>query len=202
MRRKRMFFKAAHRDKAERPIIDALKAAGASVYPISSKDIPDLLVGYRGQTFLLEVKSRLTNTKKDGYTRKTTTKVSEGQQAFMDTWKGGPVRVVHTPEEALHAIGAPVEGVLEPLKPIPVLSAEAHRAYVRDVLEPEMHRLMSPSPGHVVTHAYQREQTEAVVPKRRKPTPPPSVPPLKKAADACRNVDKTSGDFTPRKGDS
>lgn len=149
----RLFFRPAHRDASEPAIIKALRAVGASVWPISGKDVPDLLVGYKGLTYLLEVKSNLTNTKKDGYTRKTTTKVSEGQQAFQDSWSGGTVRVVHTPEEALNAIGAPVEGVLPPLNP----------AGLGTVLERHERRT-----GHLVTPAYQKAQTAAVVPKRKK----------------------------------
>lgn len=114
--RKKMFFRAAHRDKAERPIIEALRAVGATVAPLSGKDIPDLLVGYKGVTFLLEVKSRIEELgkgRKKAYVR--TTKVSEGQKDFAEAWRGGSLKVVHTPEEALLAIGATVEGVLEPL---------------------------------------------------------------------------------------
>lgn len=112
---RRMYFKPAHRDKAEPAIVDALRKAGATVYPISGKDIPDLLVGFRGRTFLLEVKSIITNERKDGYKRTAKTAVSAGQKAFIATWRGGLVRVVHTPEEALYAIGLGVEDILPPM---------------------------------------------------------------------------------------
>ena len=49
---------AAKRDKNESEIIDALKAVGAQVYPLSAKGVPDLLVAYRNQTYLLETKSK------------------------------------------------------------------------------------------------------------------------------------------------
>lgn len=176
----RSFFRPAHRDAAEPAIINALRAVGASVWPISGKDVPDLLVGYRGVTYLLEVKSRLTNTRKDGHTRKSTTKVSEGQKAFMDSWKGGPARVVHTPEEALYAIGAPIEGVLEPL-PSASWCRCAHYANAHakstghcmihgcDCLGVEVETLLRHlGPGHVVTPAYQKAQTDAVAPKKRR----------------------------------
>ena len=107
--RKRNFFKAAHRDKAERPIIQALRSVGASVYAVSGKDIPDLLVGFQGVTTLLEVKSRLVHEGKDGYTRKTSTRVSKGQTEFAEKWRGGPARFVYEPAEALRAIGAPYQ---------------------------------------------------------------------------------------------
>lgn len=164
----RPFFRPAHRDASEPAIIKALRAVGASVWPISGKDVPDLLVGFKGQTWLLECKSRLSNTKKDGYTRKTTTKVSEGQQAFQDSWRGGPVRVVHTPEEALYAIGVPVEGVLEPLTPRVLKCRECEF----ETVSPELAKGHANAKGHcvdrLVTPAYQREQTAAVVPPKKK----------------------------------
>lgn len=45
------------RDVAERPIVDALRAVGAHVTPISGKGAPDLLVRFRGILVGLEVKS-------------------------------------------------------------------------------------------------------------------------------------------------
>ena len=44
------------RDANEREIIEALKQIGCTVKQLSAKGIPDLLVGYRGTNFLLEVK--------------------------------------------------------------------------------------------------------------------------------------------------
>jgi hypothetical protein len=113
----RPYFRPAHRDAAEPAIIKALEAVGASVWQLSGEDIPDLLVGYRGRTFLLEVKTpglEYTD-KRNGKTYKRDGKLSEGQQAFFDSWRGGPCKEVFTHEEALYAIGAPVEGVLQPL---------------------------------------------------------------------------------------
>lgn len=152
-RKRRMFFKAAQRDKAEPDIIDALRKVGATVWQVSGKDIPDLLVGYKGQTFLLEVKTRgLEYTdKRNGRTYKRDGALRDGQKEFFASWTGGPAREVFTPEEALMAVGAPVEGVLPALLLVdPVTACGTLPA------------------SHVVTPAFQREQTEAVVPKRRK----------------------------------
>lgn len=114
---KRAFFRPAHRDAAEPAIVAALRAVGASVWSVSGKDIPDLLVGYKGRTYLLEVKTpgRAYTDKRNGrtYTRDGT--LSAGQKAFFESWRGGPAKEVFTPEEALYAIGAPVESVLPPL---------------------------------------------------------------------------------------
>lgn len=171
----RSFFRPAHRDAAEPAIINALRAIGATVWPISGKDVPDLLVGYRGVTYLLEVKSRIEEAGKDrkkSYLR--TTKTSDGQKAFMESWKGGPARVVHTPEEALMAVGAPVEGVLQPLRPDGRTSAEA--GYVRSGhislgppdSEDDVLVYASTEMGHLVTPAHQKAQTALVVPKPRR----------------------------------
>lgn len=159
----RSFFRPAHRDAAEPAIVNALRAIGATVWPISGKDVPDLLVGYRGVTYLLEVKSRIEETGKDrkkSYLR--TTKTSDGQKAFMESWKGGPARVVHTPEEALYAVGAPVEGVLQPIPGMRMMPAGLQQA----IREHRVHT--EKESGHVVTPAYQKAQTEAVVPKPRR----------------------------------
>jgi hypothetical protein len=76
------------RDANERPIIDALKKIGCSVYQM---DKPlDLLVGFRARCFLLEVKS-------PGGT------LTQDQKDFMRGWKG-QVRVVETPEEAIEVV--------------------------------------------------------------------------------------------------
>lgn len=45
------------RDAAEPAIIEALKAHGASVFQISGRGLPDLLIRYRGRCFACEVKS-------------------------------------------------------------------------------------------------------------------------------------------------
>lgn len=49
---------AKKRDANEKPIVDALKALGASVYQMDGcgAGFPDLLVGYNGRNVLIEVK--------------------------------------------------------------------------------------------------------------------------------------------------
>lgn len=93
--------RAAHRDKAEPGIVEALEAAGASVTKLSGKGVPDLLVGYGGLTYLLEVKTP--GASKGGNNGRT----NSGQAAWRDAWRGGPACVVETPEGALSAIGRP-----------------------------------------------------------------------------------------------
>lgn len=60
--------RAAKRDAAEGPIVDALRRCGADVHRISGAGLPDLLVRFRGAWMPLEVKSakgRLTKAQAD-----------------------------------------------------------------------------------------------------------------------------------------
>jgi len=100
---------AYHKDTAHKPVVTALRAIGATVQALHGKDVPDLLVGYRGQTFLLEVKTAGAETldKRNGRTYRRTTQLSEGQREWAERWRGGPVAVVHTPEEAIAIVTAP-----------------------------------------------------------------------------------------------
>lgn len=104
---RRRYFKVGHRDKAEPAIINALVAAGDSVAKIGGKDLPDLAVGSKGVTYLLEIKSELSREgEKDGATRKPRKgKLKQGQEDFRLSWLGGPVVVAYTPEEALQKVG-------------------------------------------------------------------------------------------------
>lgn len=91
--------RAAHRDKAEPAIVTALEAVGASVTKLSAKGVPDLLVGFHGVTFLLEVKTpKASKGGNNGLT-------NAGQSEWRAAWRGGVVHVVETPEQALRAIG-------------------------------------------------------------------------------------------------
>lgn len=76
-------------------IVSLYRQVGAFVAFIEGSynaGIPDLLVGFRGKTYLVEVK-----TKKG--------RLNKAQIAFREQWVGGPLVVVRNPEEALAAIG-------------------------------------------------------------------------------------------------
>ena len=88
-----IYRRAAKRDKNEPEIIQALRAVGASVAQNSAPGLPDLLVGYRGQTYLIEVKAPKGTLTPD-------------QVEFMRQWEGTLVHICKTPDEALRAIGA------------------------------------------------------------------------------------------------
>jgi hypothetical protein len=82
---------AARVDKNQSEIVSALRAAGAYVWIIG---LPvDLLVGYNGQTFLVEIK--------DG-PKKPLTRL---QQDFFASWIGGGLHRIDGPEDALRMIG-------------------------------------------------------------------------------------------------
>lgn len=94
-------FRRLRADRSQAAIVAALKAAGASVEVIpGAGGRPDLLVGFRGQTYLLECKTP-GHAKTTGSARAHLEKQAEWRAA----WRGGPVAVVETPEQALAAVG-------------------------------------------------------------------------------------------------
>ena len=96
-----IFRRDAKRDANEEAIADALLAVGASVTRISAKGAPDLLVGFRGETTLMEVKRA--PGPKGGTSRG---KLTNDQIEWRGAWRGRPPVIVRTPAEALAAIGA------------------------------------------------------------------------------------------------
>jgi hypothetical protein len=82
---------AARVDANQDQIVSALRTAGAYVWIIS---LPvDLLVGYKGHTFLVEIKS-------------TSKKRLTGLQAdFFENWSGSTLARIDSPEAALRMIG-------------------------------------------------------------------------------------------------
>jgi hypothetical protein len=92
--------RAAAVDGNQRAIVQALRQVGASVEYLHriGQGTPDLLVGFRRGTFLLEVKDPTKPASKRGLTA--------DQEVWHRTWQGLPVAVVLTPEQALKAIGA------------------------------------------------------------------------------------------------
>ncbi len=82
---------AARVDENQAAIVQALRSAGAYVWIIG---LPvDLLVGFKDRTLLMEVKT-------------TSKKRLTGLQAdFFESWTGGTLCRVESPEQALKAIG-------------------------------------------------------------------------------------------------
>lgn len=75
------------RDTAEPAIIERLQMLGASVVQLSGTDVPDLAVGFRGITALAEVKTGKAKRQK-------------GQETLAKLWRGAPVALLRTPEDA------------------------------------------------------------------------------------------------------
>jgi Holliday junction resolvase len=91
--------RAAKVDDNQSEIVAALRAVGATVQPLHSvgKGCPDLVAGYRGQNFLIEIK--------DGSKRPSERKLTADQVEWHGGWKGA-VHVAETVRDALSIIGA------------------------------------------------------------------------------------------------
>jgi len=89
--------RAARVDENQSAIVAALRAAGASVFVTSKvgNGFPDLVVGYGGATYLLEVKNP--------NVPKADRQLTPEQSIFFCFWRGH-VEVVLTPEEALQVV--------------------------------------------------------------------------------------------------
>lgn len=88
--------RAARTDANQATIVDALRAAGAYVWPIG---LPvDLLVGVAGQTALVEVKT-ITGKRSPKPARYTGL-----QTAFMADWRGGPVATLTDVDGAIRLV--------------------------------------------------------------------------------------------------
>jgi hypothetical protein len=83
--------RAARVDANQEQIVSALRGAGAYVWIIG---LPvDLLVGYKGHTFLMELKSGPSK------------RLTKLQADFFENWKGGTLCRIDCPEAALRMIG-------------------------------------------------------------------------------------------------
>ena len=91
--------RAARTDANHIQVVSALRAAGATVQSLAGvgKGVPDLLVGYRQTTLLMEVK--------DGHKSPSQRKLTEDQLKWHGAWNGGTLAVVDGPEAALRALG-------------------------------------------------------------------------------------------------
>jgi len=91
-------------DENQQEIVDALRDAGATVRVVTQGEgIPDLLVGYTGQsgighTLLLEVK--------DGNKPPSARKLTAAEEKFFMEWTGGILAIVKSPQEALDLINS------------------------------------------------------------------------------------------------
>lgn len=89
-------------------ITNALRAWGATVQSLAKigAGAPDLLVGFRGKEFLLEIKDpRQDHGRRKPGLRSHGSKTVERQIAWTESWAGSKVVVVHSVQEALIALG-------------------------------------------------------------------------------------------------
>jgi hypothetical protein len=87
---------ASRVDANQADIVRALRGIGASVFHCHQlKNAFDLLVGYRGRTFLMEIKA----SEKD--------KLTPGEAEFRDTWRGSTYHIVYTADQAIRIITTP-----------------------------------------------------------------------------------------------
>lgn len=91
--------RAAKVDANQDQVTSALRAAGASVQSLAAvgNGIPDLLVGFRGANYLLEVK--------DGNKPPSKRELTPDQIEWHLEWRGQAM-VITSADEALAAIGA------------------------------------------------------------------------------------------------
>jgi len=82
-------------DTNHKEIVKALRELGATVVSLASMKhgCPDLLVGYAGETLLMEIK------------RDAKAKFTSDQLEFLGKWKGGAISRVDSVEAAIRALG-------------------------------------------------------------------------------------------------
>ena len=92
--------RAAKIDKNQPAIVDALRKCGAFVQSLAAvgNGCPDLLIGYRGRTILVEVK--------DGSNVPSAQKLTLDQLLWHAKWSGGSLAVVNDLESALRVLKA------------------------------------------------------------------------------------------------
>ena len=87
--------RAAKRDASEKDIVAALRNAGASVYLM---DRPcDSIVGFSGVNHLVEFKTP--DTRYGEW-------LNENQQEFNGSWRGSPIIILRTPDDAIAFVNA------------------------------------------------------------------------------------------------
>lgn len=82
-------------DTNHKEIVKALREAGATVVSLASMKhgCPDLMVGYAGETLLMEIK------------RDAKARFTSDQLDFLGKWKGGAISRVDSVEAAIRALG-------------------------------------------------------------------------------------------------
>lgn len=81
--------KFTKRDAIHNDVVRVFRDVGLSVYDAAhaGHDFPDLVVGWGGHTYLVELKTGKAP-------------LTDGQEAFARTWRGSPVKVLRSVDEA------------------------------------------------------------------------------------------------------
>lgn len=84
----------ARRDDNHNAVADTFRALGCSVFETDrvGEGFPDLVVGMQGDSLLIEVKNPETHYGRGG--------LNKTQSAFAAAWRGSPVTVITSPDEA------------------------------------------------------------------------------------------------------
>jgi hypothetical protein len=87
--------RAAKIDANQSEVVDALRKIGCSVTLLAAvgDGVPDLLVGYRSRTIMLEVK--------DGRKPPSARRLTPDQERWHSAWRGGPVWTVTSAQQAV-----------------------------------------------------------------------------------------------------
>jgi Holliday junction resolvase len=85
---------AKRTDSNQREIVDIFRAIGATVQILSmvGKGCPDIIVGYQGVNYLIEIK--------DGKKPPSGQKLTEHEEKFFNTWKG-QVCLINSSDQAI-----------------------------------------------------------------------------------------------------
>ena len=89
--------RAARVDSNQKEIVEALRKAGATVlHTHQLKNCFDILVGYNGINYIVEIK--------DGNKPPSQRKLTTGEEKFRDEWEGGEYYIIESIEQALKLI--------------------------------------------------------------------------------------------------
>ena len=89
--------RAARVDGNQKEIVKVLRQAGATVlHTHQLKNCFDILVGYNGINYIVEIK--------DGNKPPSQRKLTTGEEKFRDEWKGGEYYIIESIEQALKLI--------------------------------------------------------------------------------------------------
>ena len=90
--------RAARIDANQTEIVSALRSVGAKVQSLAAVGCgtPDLLVGYRGDLYLIECK--------DGTKPPSARGLTDDQKAWHEAWAGYPVYVITCADEGLQVL--------------------------------------------------------------------------------------------------